>query len=116
MIDELVSGKRPRRTTPVKQRAAKMGVDLPPTPSGIREALATGDKERKQDARRQLQRHQKACHQKVDRAETAAAGNPGLCHYRNQALARDAKKRSWDRHKTAWLENRKARKRTDSDS
>ena len=64
-IDELISRKRrnPRRTTPVKQRAKKIGLELPPTPSGIRQALAGEDDEPKNDARRRLQHHRrrKAC-------------------------------------------------------
>ena len=123
-IDSLVSsGKRPRRTTPVKQRAAKIGVELPPTPSGIREALADGDDDRKRKARRLLQRHQKACHQKVDRVEkerefvTATNHGPGsetadrasVCYFRNKALANQAKARSWERNKEKWLAARNAR-------
>ena len=126
-IDELVSRKRrnPRRTTPVKQRAQKIGLELPPTPSGIRQALAGEDDEPKKDARRRLQRHQKACQQAVDRGEKARAekrdsSNPGFflnsrreiliaqIEIRKAALARETKKRSWNNHSEAWLQNRKA--------
>ena len=62
-------GARHRRTTPVKERAAKCGVQLPPTPSGVREAIQSGSPIAKETARKVLQRHQKACHQKVARAE-----------------------------------------------
>ena len=126
-IDELISRKRrnPRRTTPVKQRAKKIGLELPPTPSGIRQALAGEDDEPKNDARRRLQRHQKACQQAVDRGEKARAEErnssiPNFCldsrreilnaqiEIRKAALARETKKRSWKNNSEAWLQNRKA--------
>ena len=48
--------------TPVKERAAKVGVRLPPTPEGASKA--------------QLRKHQKACRQKVATAEERADDDP----------------------------------------
>lgn len=60
---------------PVKDRATKLALELPPTPAGVRNAAA--DKslspQSRNAAKRALQRHQKACHQKVQRAEEIAA-------------------------------------------
>ena len=75
--------------------------------------------------RRRLQRHQKACQQAVDRGEKARAekrdsSNPGFflnsrreiliaqIEIRKAALAGETKKRSWNNHSEAWLQNRKA--------
>ena len=68
--DRLFRG-RERRGTPVKERAKKAGVALPPTPDGVRDAIDSGTPETQRRARKQLQRHQKHCHQKVSRAEVA---------------------------------------------
>ena len=63
---------RERRGTPVKERAKKAGVALPPTPGGVRGAIdSSGTPETQRRARKQLQRHQKHCQQKVSRAEAA---------------------------------------------
>ena len=62
---------RERRGTPVKERAKKAGVALPPTPDGVRDAIDSGTPETQRRARKQLQRHQKHCQQKVSRAEVA---------------------------------------------
>ena len=51
---------RERRGTPVKERAKKAGVALPPTPDGVRGAIDSGTPETQRRARKQLQRHQKA--------------------------------------------------------
>ena len=60
---------------PVKDRATELALELPPTPAGVRKAAA--DKslspQSRNTAKRALQRHQKACHQKVQRAEEIAA-------------------------------------------
>ena len=88
---------RKRRTTPVKARAAKLGIDLPPTPTKIREDLESEDVELKKEAKRLLQRHQKACHQVVDRAEKEKENldNPGEpMAIRRQALDAQIKARS----------------------
>ena len=68
--DRLFRG-RERRGTPVKERAKKAGVALPPTPDGVRDAIDSGTPETQRRARKQLQRHQKHCQQKVSRAEVA---------------------------------------------
>ena len=68
------------RATPVKECAVKVNVELPPTPSGVREAIRAGSPSTRQHAKRQLQRHQKACQQKVARAEER---NPELMEKRN---------------------------------
>ena len=65
--------KRPRRQTPVKDRAVKVGLELPPTPAGVREVIEHGSPSKKCEAKTKLQRHQKRCQQKVDRAEARAA-------------------------------------------
>lgn len=75
--------KRRRRSTPVKERAAKVGVVLPPTPTGLRDRLhhlgSTGHCDGScelaewNEGRRKMQRHQKACQQKVERAEMLQA-------------------------------------------
>ena len=87
--------------------------------------LAGEDDEPKNDARRRLQRHQKACQQAVDRGEKARAEErnssiPNFCldsrreilnaqiEIRKAALARETKKRSWKNNSEAWLQNRKA--------
>ena len=44
-------------------------MELPPTPSSVRDAIAQGTPETKETARRQLQRHQGACQQLVQRIE-----------------------------------------------
>jgi len=50
------------RGTPIKERAAKVGVRLPPTPEGASKV--------------QLRKHQKACRQKVATAEERADDDP----------------------------------------
>ena len=64
--------KRQRRDTPVKARAENVGVQLPPTPAGVRSDIKNGSPNMKTEARHKLQKHQKACQQKVERAELAA--------------------------------------------
>ena len=73
LIHSTGGSKRPRRQTPVKDRAVKVGLELPPTPAGVREAIEHGSPSKQREAKRKLQRHQKGCHQKVDRAEARAA-------------------------------------------
>ena len=70
-IVQLLGGgtKRKRRETPVKDRAAKVDVTLPPTPDGVRDAILSDSPRVKADGKRRLQRHQKACQQKVERVE-----------------------------------------------
>lgn len=67
------SSKRKRRT-PVKERAVKAEVELPPTPAGLREQLSSDSPNTRKEAKRLMQRHQKACQQKVARAEEDAEG------------------------------------------
>ena len=69
-ITKLVSAdsQRERRATPVKERAENTGVDLPPTPPEARVQSSASPATRAK-SKRALQRHQKACQQKVDRAE-----------------------------------------------
>ena len=68
--------KRPKR--PVKERAAKLGLELPPTPDGARAVVKSGSPESKKKARKVIQRHQQACHQKVQRAEDIAEHSPSV--------------------------------------
>ena len=42
---------------------------LPPTPDGVRDAIQSDSPRVKADGKRRLQRHQKACQQKVERVE-----------------------------------------------
>ena len=62
--------KRKRRETPVKDRAAKVDVILPPTPDGVRDAVLSDSPRVKADGKRRLQRHQKACQQKAAQSQT----------------------------------------------
>ena len=63
------STKRHRCKIPVKERAKKAGVQLPPTPDGIRSEIEHGSPNTKRKAKVKLQHHQKACQQKVQRVE-----------------------------------------------
>ena len=65
--------KRQRRTTPVKDRAAKVGLALPPTPAGLRDRIAESTITDLRLARKEMQRHQKKCQQKTERAEMQQA-------------------------------------------
>jgi hypothetical protein len=77
--------KRPsKRVTPIKKRAENLGIELELTPVGVRDIVAYGSPSKKKEARTQLQRLQKARHQKVDRAEIKSQ-NEAL-HERRQAL------------------------------
>ena len=58
-----------KRTTPVKARAVKVGLELPPTPAGVRDQIASASPNTHKQGKARLQRHQKACQQKVQRAE-----------------------------------------------
>ena len=71
--------KRARRSVTSKERAEEEEVELPPTPSGVRDAIAQGTPETKKTARRQLQRHQKACQQLVQRMEEMDAERETGC-------------------------------------
>ena len=94
VLERFASRKRKRRTTPMKDRAAKLGIGLPPTPHGTRQDLASEDVERQRKAKRRLQRHQKACHQVVDRAEKEQDYDDHL-YYRRRALDAQVKARSY---------------------
>ena len=72
VIQKFVSKPRERRGTPVKERALKAGVELQSTPTGIRETIQAGSPAAQAKAQKALQRHQKACQQKVSRAEERA--------------------------------------------
>ena len=69
--------KRQRRTAPVKDRAAKIGLALPPTPAGLRDRIAASTEGVLTDdlrfARKEMQRHEKKCQQKIERAEMQQA-------------------------------------------
>jgi hypothetical protein len=67
---------RERRATPVIERAAKAGVKLDPTPAGVRDTIKSGTPNAQKLATRSLQRHQKACQQKVARAEERDPSHP----------------------------------------
>ena len=70
------TNKRPRRATPVKERAAKVGVELPPTPAGVRDAIASDSPNTCKEGKRlrllQRNRHQKSLQQRVQREEERA--------------------------------------------
>ena len=51
--------KRQRRETPVKLRAEKSGVDLPPAPAGLRGGLESGPPVTKAAPKKALQRHER---------------------------------------------------------
>ena len=68
---------RERRGTPVKERAVNAGITLPPTPPGVRSAIEHGTPATQAQAKRQLQRHQKSCQQRVVRAEERGEGKSG---------------------------------------
>ena len=65
--------KRPKRTTPLRERAERVGVSdkLKATPPGVRETIDRGSpsSEEVRAAKKQLQAIQKANHQVVSRAE-----------------------------------------------
>ena len=61
------------------KRAEEEEVELPPTPSGVRDAIAQGTLETKQTALRHLQRHQKACQQLVQRIDDMGAERETGC-------------------------------------
>ena len=90
------SQKRQRRTTPVKARAAKAGIVLPPTPAGIRDDIQADSPRTRSQGKKDLQRHQQACQQVVDRAERKQ-GNDEARHERLQAKHRDDARRSYEK-------------------
>ena len=90
------SQKRQRRTTPVKARAAKAGIVLPPTPAGIRDDIQADSPRTQSQGRKDLQRHQQACQQVVDRAERKQ-GNDEARHERLEAKHRDDARRSYEK-------------------
>ena len=81
--------KRQRRETPVKARAENVGVQPPPTPAGVRSDIKNGSPNMKTEARHKLQKHKKACQQKVERAELAADPEAPRAK-RHRALRADA--------------------------
>ena len=91
VLNSACSTKRKRRGTPVKERAVKAGVSLPPTPDGIRAPLADESPATNKKRLRQLQRHQTACRQLVDRAEKRADEDSTECRrFRSVRRAADA--------------------------
>ena len=80
-IQQLFGGDLTRqcRGTPVKERAINAGVTLPPTPPSTRPTIRDGSPGSKKLARKQLQRHQKSCHQRVERAEKTADEGSSQC-------------------------------------
>ena len=71
-----VPAKRLKR--PVKERAVKLGVELPLTPDGARAVVKSGSPESKKKARKVIQRHQQACRQTVQRAEDITEHSPSV--------------------------------------
>ena len=65
-----------KRITPVPDRAAKLGLVLRPTPDGVRDQLSSSSPSIQDKGRRAMQRHQKVCHQPVDRAELKRGRDP----------------------------------------
>ena len=62
VLNSACSTKRKRRGTPMKERAVKAGIFIPPTPDGIiRAPLADESPATKKKRLRQLQHHQTAC-------------------------------------------------------
>jgi len=102
---EMSHPKRQRRITPVKERAAKIGIALPPTPTGLRDRVADGDVviEDLVHARKELQRHQKSCQQRVDRAEMQQAkGSATYQRFRaRSSLCNEKSRRMKKKHKTS---------------
>ena len=101
---EMSRPKRQRRTTPVKERAAKIGIALPPTPTGLRDRVA-GDvvTEDLVHARKELQRHQKPCQQRVSRAEMQQAkGSATYQRFRaRSSLCNEKSRRMKKKNKTS---------------
>ena len=67
--------KRPRRETPVKERATKVGLAVDGTPQGVRETVANPDASPRavRYAQQHLHQHQKAVQSSVALAELRAA-------------------------------------------
>ena len=86
--------KRKRRETPVKDRAAKVNVTLPPTPDGVRDAILSDSPQTKADGKCRLQRYQKACQQKVERAERTS-GDPSTAARFREARNSERMERYW---------------------
>ena len=95
---------RLRRTTPIKERAEKANVLLPPTPGGIRSGISDGSPRTVRESKKRLHKHQKACHKKVALAETTADAFAPRCK-RHRALksagdmARHARKMGVDQQR-----------------
>jgi hypothetical protein len=95
LIEKRVSERlvpRKRRLTPVKTRAAIAGVQLPPTPEGVRESRLLDSPGSKRSAAQDLQKHQNVCFKKADRAEKK--GEVQLNAERLKAQNRQAKGKS----------------------
>ena len=91
VLNSSFSTKRKRRGTPMKEHAAKAGVSLLPTPGGIRAPLADESPATNKKRLRQLQRHQTACRQLVDRADKRADEDSTECRrFRSVRRAADA--------------------------
>ena len=111
--------KRQRRETPVKLRAEKSGVCLPPTPAGVRGGLESSSPVTKAASKKALQRHQKACQQAVDRAEKRILIEDGdetaeIQHERNSARNAQANARSFAKNGEAYLMQRKRKAAVDA--
>ena len=107
--------KRQRRETPVKLRAKKIGMDLPPTPVGVQDGIESGSPVTKAASTRALQRHQKACQQKVDLAKKRILVEEGdgiavLQHERQSASNVQANGRSFANNGQAYLAQHERKK------
>ena len=80
-IQQLFGGDSTRQChgTPVKERAINAGATLPLTPPSIQPTIRDGSPGSKKLAMKQLQRHQKSCHQRVERAEKTADEGSSQC-------------------------------------
>ena len=74
------AGKRRRNATSMEDRAAALGVDVPPTPANLRQIIADTNSSAaaKATAKIELHRHQKHVQKIVDRAEKKHASTAAL--------------------------------------
>ena len=97
-------GRKPKRTTPMRERAEKAGVSdkLQATPPGIRETIASGSPSSSpvKDAKQRLQAVQKSNHQIISRAEIQ---QPRNADNKKAANAIAATRKSAKRKLSTWI-------------
>ena len=86
------SGMPAKRKTPIKERAAKAGVAIAPTPTGVRDILVDegASPAARTCAKKALRAHQMGVVMKVTRAEENAQRPPSSKRSSNEALTRHA--------------------------